>query len=159
MLLGYMRLSPPPKDGLYPFLFSSNPPKDPHQSIALVSFAAQRRGAGGAFYDYTARYGAVRDEDRLTLRETLFADDTSDSALAQLDLLAERLDLKNLLDLPFIVLSNGQTRRARIAKALMSRPELLLLDEPLSKLTLSLLPAQRSNSFLLVSWPRYTAPT
>ena len=153
MLLGYMRLSPPPRDGLYPFLFNSDPPKDPHHAISLVSFAAQRRGSGGAFYDYTARYGAVRDEDRLTLRETLFADETGEEASAQLDVLAERLDLKKLLDLPFIVLSNGQTRRARVAKALMSKPELLLLDEPLSKRL-----HFRFNSFVctnlcISSWP------
>ena len=45
----------------------------------------------------------------------------------------DKLGLKDLLDLPLIALSNGQTRRARIARAVMKTPEVLLLDEPLSK--------------------------
>jgi ABC-type molybdate transport system ATPase subunit len=48
------------------------------------------------------------------------------------DDLAGKLGLNPLLDLPLVALSNGQTRRARILKALLSIPELLLLDEPLS---------------------------
>lgn len=44
-----------------------------------------------------------------------------------------KLGLEQFLDLPFIALSNGQTRRARIVKALLDSPELLLLDEPLSE--------------------------
>jgi ABC-type molybdenum transport system ATPase subunit/photorepair protein PhrA len=42
----------------------------------------------------------------------------------------EQLNLKKLLSMPVANLSNGQTRRARIAKALMGRPEVLLLDGP-----------------------------
>ena len=38
--------------------------------------------------------------------------------------------------MPVANLSNGQTRRARIAKALLNKPELLLLDDPFSKFVL-----------------------
>ena len=44
----------------------------------------------------------------------------------------EKTGLKPLLDVPVITLSNGQMRRARIAKAVLKRPELMLLDEPMS---------------------------
>ena len=47
--------------------------------------------------------------------------------------LVDRLSLRQFLDLPMIALSNGQTRKARIIKAFLERPELLILDEPLSK--------------------------
>ena len=100
----------------------------------MVSFAHRSRTSGGAFYDYTARYGAVRDEDRITFRQNMFPDTVENIPNAEnnFDDLADKLGLKNLLDLPLVALSNGQTRRARILKALLSKPELLLLDEPLS---------------------------
>ncbi|KAF8736774.1 hypothetical protein AX14_014007 [Amanita brunnescens Koide BX004] len=48
--------------------------------------------------------------------------------------LVEKTGLKPLLNIPMITLSNGQMRRARIVKAVLKKPELLLLDEPLTGL-------------------------
>jgi energy-coupling factor transporter ATP-binding protein EcfA2 len=74
----------------------------------------------------------VRDEDKLTLRETLFAD-TPIMDTRAFDEWVEKLGLGELLDLPRVALSNGQMRRARIVKALLRHPALLILDEPLSE--------------------------
>ncbi|KAJ6592656.1 P-loop containing nucleoside triphosphate hydrolase protein [Mycena capillaripes] len=148
MLMGHLRIhpSPPPPAGLFPFLSDADEPRDPHNCVSMVSFA-NKRSAGGAFYDYTARYGAVREEDRITLRQSMFPE-TLDDLKSQtrisleptstdyelFDYLVEKMGLRDLLDLPRIALSNGQTRRARILKALLAQPRLLLLDEPLTGL-------------------------
>ncbi|KAJ7073159.1 P-loop containing nucleoside triphosphate hydrolase protein [Mycena amicta] len=148
MLTGHLRIHPPPGQ-LYPFLAGD----DPYKHISLVSFA-NRRTASGAFYDFSARYGAVRDEERYTLRETMFPEtirdlkartrvvldeqrnrNRADEALFE-DLVG-KMGLRELMDLPRVVLSNGQTRRARILKALLGKPRLLLLDEPLTGLDVS----------------------
>jgi energy-coupling factor transporter ATP-binding protein EcfA2 len=42
--------------------------------------------------------------------------------------------IDHLLDLPSVSLSSGQTRRARIAAALLSKPVLLLLEDPMAGL-------------------------
>ncbi|KAG2158708.1 uncharacterized protein EDB93DRAFT_1219272 [Suillus bovinus] len=54
--------------------------------------------------------------------------------------LTSRLGLSSLLDLPLVALSNGQTHRARIVKAILSEPELLVLDEPLTGLDVNTRP-------------------
>lgn len=43
------------------------------------------------------------------------------------------LELERFIEKPVSMLSNGQSRRARIAKALLSEPEMLCLDAPFSK--------------------------
>ncbi|KAG1814471.1 hypothetical protein EV424DRAFT_1413941, partial [Suillus variegatus] len=62
------------KTALLIISFLSDPPRDPHNCVTFVSFAHRPRAAGGAFYDYTSRYGAVREEDRITLRESMYGE-------------------------------------------------------------------------------------
>ncbi|GAB3505916.1 ATP-binding cassette domain-containing protein [Spirosoma knui] len=79
---------------------------------------------------YQQRYQATMTEDRNgdkmpTLRDYLrYGDSPENEALIQ------RLGLDTLLPMPFLTLSNGQTRKARIGKALLRHPDVLLLDNP-----------------------------
>jgi ABC-2 type transport system ATP-binding protein len=74
---------------------------------------------------------------RLTVREKLrvyghlYNVHRTDRRIAQL---AEELDLGGLLDRPAGQLSAGQKTRVALAKSLINRPELLLLDEPTASL-------------------------
>jgi ABC-2 type transport system ATP-binding protein len=74
---------------------------------------------------------------RLTVRQNLkvFARlyDVPDVA-ARIAALAEELDLADLLDRSTGKLSSGQRTRVALAKALLNRPEVLLLDEPTASL-------------------------
>ena len=52
----------------------------------------------------------------------------------RIEALAAALDLRDILDRPTGKLSSGQKTRVSLAKALINRPELLLLDEPTASL-------------------------
>ncbi|EAU91779.2 hypothetical protein CC1G_04547 [Coprinopsis cinerea okayama7 len=131
-LLGHTRIHPVPEGGLYPSLKD----QDPFTRIKFVPFRhsnAVSSGESGGFYDYTAKYGALREGDDKTLESSLReAVATSSLPTAEQSRILDSLELTPLLQVPLIGLSNGQMRRARIAKALFKNPTILLLDEPLT---------------------------
>ena len=80
---------------------------------------------------YSERYEAYRDADDTTLKDWLLArmGEIDQKKLYQT---SEILGVDKLLDGSLMNLSNGQQRRARIVKALLLDPEILVLDEPYS---------------------------
>jgi ABC-type multidrug transport system ATPase subunit len=101
--------------------------------------SAARRG-------YLSRLGMVFQEpaldDLLTVRENLSTQAalvglTGDDALGQIATLSERLGITARLDERVKTLSGGLRRRTDLARALLHRPELLLLDEATTGLDLA----------------------
>lgn len=96
----------------------------------LVSFREESHQFSYTRHFYQQRYQATLVDDQdgkpaLTVRGYL-APVWSDEALA----LVQRMGIEPLLDVEFLKLSNGQTRKARIAKVLLQHPAMLLLDNP-----------------------------
>lgn len=109
------------------------------QAVRHLAFA--RAAASGEFTDYTARYGALQGEDALSVRARLSRSAAALPGQVDAPVSADAVDralalmgLREQADLPAIALSSGQTRRARIAHALVFRPRLLLLEDPMAGL-------------------------
>lgn len=148
----------PPEGRKYPALAAHK--KWPQGAIGLVSFGAGSKqtgmlagGTDGEGY-LSSRYESLRQEFDLSLRQWLedsvdlgrnpwedggeqlsrsAKEEESERARRTLvDAVAADLDLGILLGQSVMTLSNGQSRRARIAQALLRKPEVLLVDEPFS---------------------------
>lgn len=101
----------------------------------FVSFKEQSSRFSYGSYFYQQRYQATMSDNAEgsdagytaipLLRDFLQLSDSPEATA-----LLERLGLLPLLDRSFIKLSNGQTRKARIGKALLQHPAVLLLDNP-----------------------------
>ncbi|KAB8078659.1 P-loop containing nucleoside triphosphate hydrolase protein [Aspergillus leporis] len=138
----------PPTARSYPYLLTDDiAAKDPRlrfvgNAIQYIGFSGEGSGAiGGTRGAYlSARYESHREETDWSVLQYLKGQTSLNPLEGEeggkirdeqlLNRVIADLRLGQLLDMPVANLSNGQTRRARIAKALLSKPELLLLDDP-----------------------------
>jgi len=165
----------PPNARTFPYLSSDDiEAKDhrlrsPAKAIRYVGFTpgnGQTVGGGIKGSYLSARYESRREETDWTVLQYLRGEtelnpfeksQPKNLTSALLSRVIKDLRLERLASLPVSNLSNGQTRRARIAKALLDRPEVLLLDEPFSRyvgiqINSQLMPPQW-DSILLHSFP------
>jgi multiple sugar transport system ATP-binding protein len=112
------------------------------------------RGIGLAFENY-ALYPplAVRDNLAFNLRAHGVKQGEIDRRVAEV---AKYLHVEELLDLKPAVLSSGQKQRVNIARAVIRRPAVLLLDEPLSHLDAALRVKLRTEIKRLHTEQRFT---
>jgi ABC-type sugar transport system ATPase subunit len=113
----------------------------PERAIEYVGFDVERKAFGGAYL--SARYESLREDTDFTVQRYLTGIVTMNPGEEELKAksvdeedmkrVMRDLELERFIDKPVSMLSNGQSRRARIAKALLSGPEMLCLDAPFSE--------------------------
>lgn len=107
-----------------------------------MGFDVERQAFGGAYL--SARYESRVEETDFTLEryltgitnlnpgEEMIKEKTPEQDVMRQ--VVKDLELEHLFYKPVSTLSNGQSRRARIGKALLTKPEMLCLDAPFSRL-------------------------
>jgi molybdate transport system ATP-binding protein len=100
----------------------------PSQAIAHVTFKEESRLFSYAGHYYQQRFEFADSDEPLSLAQ--FLRTGTHATDSEVNAIADWLGVREQLPQPFMTLSNGQTRRARLARALLCKPELLILDDP-----------------------------
>ena len=115
---------------LFPFINDKNS-NDKHQAVQLVAFTDTSklfRGPNAVHY-YQQRYHAFDSSGHMTVRDYLLRFGFEETNNYQRQLLS-LFHLAALLDYERIKLSSGQTRKLLLVKALLTKPRVLILDNP-----------------------------
>jgi hypothetical protein len=132
----------PPTARSYPYLLEQDASlRLPERAIGYVGFDAEAKAFGGAYL--SARYESMVEETDFSVERYLLGQTSlnpeegmmrehmpDQETWAQI---VNDLELERLFGKPVSVLSNGQTRRAKIGKALLKKPQMLCLDAAFSK--------------------------
>ena len=111
----------------------------------------EKRGLGILFQDH-------RLFPHLSVRSNLtFGRTRRRGASADFTEVVESLELSDLLDRSPSTLSGGQKQRAALARAVLARPKLLILDEPLSSIEIDL--RNRMTDFIEATISKFNLPT
>jgi molybdate transport system ATP-binding protein len=98
--------------------------------IGLVSTAELAALVQSPDRYYQQRFNSLDSESAPLVKEALLGKSPDQTTSDRLNQVAETLGIQHLLDRRLIKLSNGETKRMLIAKALIQQPAVLILDNP-----------------------------
>lgn len=107
----------------YYFNNSAGSKQETSDFIAYLSFSENSSLFNYSKYYYQQRFNASESDGGITVRDLLGEAELNNEII-------KIFEIEDLLNREFIKLSNGQTRKVRIIKALLKRPKLLILDSP-----------------------------
>lgn len=136
----------PVVEGSINYHFPARPGESPEHRVACVSFEQQRGLAGDSLA--AARWFSLEQEESALVSDILTLDSVHDInpfAVDQPNMsraafareqkhIVQTLGITSLLQRKLVQLSNGEMRKILIARALLKKPKLLILDDPLAGL-------------------------